>query len=127
VKGLVANLITLPDAQFPKATALEVAAGGRLYNVVVDDERVGGQLLQGGQLKKRVTLIPLNKIKPFMASAQVGPIPFIRFRQILTLRSAIRNSQLLRRLEITRPNSRCNSLDMKKKCRMLWHTFSATC
>jgi len=41
---------------------------------VVDDERVGGQLLQGGQLKKRVTLIPLNKIKAFTASAQVGPI-----------------------------------------------------
>lgn len=71
VKGLVANLITISENQFSKATALEIAAGGRLYNVVVDDERVGGQLLQGGNLKKRVTLIPLNKIKAFTASAQV--------------------------------------------------------
>lgn len=36
VKGLVANLFTLCDSA--NATALEVVAGGRLYNVVVDTE-----------------------------------------------------------------------------------------
>jgi structural maintenance of chromosome 2 len=72
VKGLVANLISINPDNYPKSTALEIAAGGRLYNVVVEDERVGSQLLDGGGLKKRVTLIPLNKIKAFTASAQVS-------------------------------------------------------
>ncbi|CAD6891411.1 unnamed protein product [Tilletia controversa] len=71
VKGLVVSLVELDrqkNGQF--ASALEVCAGGRLYNVVVEDERVGSQLLSGGRLKKRVTLIPLNKISSFVASAQ---------------------------------------------------------
>lgn len=70
VKGLVANLIEIDSANYSKSTALEIAAGGRLYNVVVEDERVGEQILQKGNLKKRVTLIPLNKIRAFTASAQ---------------------------------------------------------
>ncbi|KAL2129536.1 hypothetical protein VTI74DRAFT_7642 [Chaetomium olivicolor] len=70
VKGLVAQLFTL-DKQFTQAaTALEICAGGRLYNVVVDTEVTGTQLLQGGRLRKRVTIIPLNKIAAFRASAQ---------------------------------------------------------
>ncbi|KAK4155826.1 SMC2-like protein, partial [Chaetomidium leptoderma] len=70
VKGLVAQLFTL-DKQFTQAaTALEICAGGRLYNVVVDNEVTGTQLLQGGRLRKRVTIIPLNKISAFKASAQ---------------------------------------------------------
>lgn len=36
VKGLLANLITIQDVSY--ATALEVVAGGRLYNIVVDTE-----------------------------------------------------------------------------------------
>lgn len=36
VKGLLANLITVSDVTY--ATALEVVAGGRLYNIVVDTE-----------------------------------------------------------------------------------------
>lgn len=36
VKGLLANLITVRDVSY--ATALEVVAGGRLYNIVVDTE-----------------------------------------------------------------------------------------
>ncbi|KAK4231411.1 putative structural maintenance of chromosomes protein 2 [Podospora fimiseda] len=70
VKGLVASLFTL-DKQFTQAgTALEICAGGRLYNVVVDTQVTGTQLLQGGKLRKRVTIIPLNKIAAFRASAQ---------------------------------------------------------
>ena len=38
-------------------------AGGRLYNVVVDTETTGKQLLQNGDLRRRVTIIPLNKIQ----------------------------------------------------------------
>ena len=33
VKGLIAQLFTLPEQNFKSATALEICAGGRLYNV----------------------------------------------------------------------------------------------
>ncbi|KAJ4421573.1 Structural maintenance of chromosomes protein 2 [Neurospora sp. IMI 360204] len=70
VKGLVAQLFSLPKEYMEAGTALEICAGGRLYNVVVDTEVTGTQLLQGGRLRKRVTIIPLNKISAFKASAQ---------------------------------------------------------
>ncbi|XP_069818236.1 structural maintenance of chromosomes protein 2 isoform X3 [Dendropsophus ebraccatus] len=60
VKGLVAKLISVKDIS--TATALEVVAGGRLYNVVVDSEVTGKKLLEKGELKRRLTIIPLNKI-----------------------------------------------------------------
>lgn len=60
VKGLIASLITVKDPS--SATALEVVAGGRLYNVVVDTEVTGKKLLEKGELKRRLTIIPLNKI-----------------------------------------------------------------
>ncbi|KFY09278.1 hypothetical protein V491_08282 [Pseudogymnoascus sp. VKM F-3775] len=70
VKGLVAQLFTLDKDKSEAGTALEICAGGRLYNVVVDTEVTGTQLLQKGKLKKRVTIIPLNKIAAFKASAE---------------------------------------------------------
>lgn len=70
VKGLVAQLFTLDKGHIEAGTALEICAGGRLYNVVVDTEVTGTQLLQNGKLKKRVTIIPLNKITAFRASAE---------------------------------------------------------
>ncbi|XP_060555176.1 LOW QUALITY PROTEIN: structural maintenance of chromosomes protein 2-like [Ruditapes philippinarum] len=60
VSGLVCKLIKVKDVK--TATALEVAAGGKLYNVVVDTEQTGKQLLQKGELRRRYTIIPLNKI-----------------------------------------------------------------
>jgi structural maintenance of chromosome 2 len=41
----------------------------------VEDERVGKDLLERGGIKKRVTLIPLNKIRAFKLSAEVRPSP----------------------------------------------------
>ena len=73
VKGLVASLLALKPEDHGKSTALEIAAGGKLYNVVVEDERVGKDLLERGGIKKRVTLIPLNKIRAFKLSAEVRP------------------------------------------------------
>ena len=67
VKGLVANLIDVRDKAHN--TAIEVTAGGRLYNVVVDTEKTGAALLQSGGLKRRVTIIPLNKIQASMVDA----------------------------------------------------------
>ena len=34
----------------------------QLYQIVVDTEQTGKKLLQHGQLKRRVTIIPLNKV-----------------------------------------------------------------
>jgi structural maintenance of chromosome 2 len=70
VKGLVAQLFTLDKDHTEAGTALEICAGGRLYNVVVDSEVTGTQLLEKGRLRKRVTIIPLNKISAFRASAE---------------------------------------------------------
>ncbi|KAF8657109.1 hypothetical protein AX16_002296 [Volvariella volvacea WC 439] len=70
VKGRAGLLITLEEKNYKASTALEIAAGGKLFNVVVEDEKVGKDLLQPGKLKKRVTIIPLNKINAFRISAQ---------------------------------------------------------
>jgi structural maintenance of chromosome 2 len=63
VKGIVAQLFHLPESSNDMALALQICAGGRLYNVVVDTSEVASQLLERGQLKKRVTIIPLDKIQ----------------------------------------------------------------
>ncbi|KAL0292335.1 UNVERIFIED_CONTAM: Structural maintenance of chromosomes protein 2-2 [Sesamum calycinum] len=60
-KVCVAKLIKVKDSS--AVVALEVAAGGKLFNVVVDTENTGKQLLQKGGLRRRVTIIPLNKIQ----------------------------------------------------------------
>ncbi|TPX71866.1 hypothetical protein SpCBS45565_g00860 [Spizellomyces sp. 'palustris'] len=70
VKGLVAELVSISKENFDSATALEICAGGKLYNVVVESELVGTQLLQKGRLKRRVTIIPLNKISAFKIQAE---------------------------------------------------------
>lgn len=70
VKGLVAQLFTLDKEHIRAGTALEICAGGRLYNVVVDTAETSKQLIQNGRLRKRYTVIPLNKIKAFKASAE---------------------------------------------------------
>ncbi|RCI07057.1 Structural maintenance of chromosomes protein 2 [Rhizopus stolonifer] len=63
VKGLVAELVHLDQSYADASTALEICAGGKLFHVVVQDEKVGAQLLDHGKLKRRWTLIPLNKIQ----------------------------------------------------------------
>lgn len=60
VKGLVCKLFKLKEKA--AATALEIAGGGRLFNVIVDTEVTAKKLLQRGQLQRRTTIIPLNKI-----------------------------------------------------------------
>eukprot|EP01094_Clydonella_sp_ATCC50884_P014952 TRINITY_DN25529_c0_g1_i1.p1 TRINITY_DN25529_c0_g1~~TRINITY_DN25529_c0_g1_i1.p1 ORF type:complete len:1204 (+),score=388.83 TRINITY_DN25529_c0_g1_i1:89-3613(+) len=70
VKGLVANLIAVHDAD-RNAAAIEVVAGGRLYNVVIDTESTGKALLKGGKLRRRVTFIPLSKIKANPINRQI--------------------------------------------------------
>ena len=59
VKGLVARLIKIKDNTMCRA--IEITAGGKLYQVVVDTTETGKQLLDS-KLQKRVTILPLNKI-----------------------------------------------------------------
>jgi structural maintenance of chromosome 2 len=60
VKGVVAKLLRVKEPA--AATALEVLAGGKLYQVVVDTDATSKALLQKGQLRQRVTIIPLNRV-----------------------------------------------------------------
>ncbi|VDK87782.1 unnamed protein product, partial [Litomosoides sigmodontis] len=61
VNGVVAKLFRIRDFRF--ATALEVAGGGALYNVIVQNAQTGRDLLKSGNLKHRVTILPLDKIE----------------------------------------------------------------
>ena len=60
VKGTIAKLFDVLDES--TTTALEVIAGGKLYQVVVDSAETGKSLLERGQLQKRVTIVPLDKV-----------------------------------------------------------------
>lgn len=62
VKGVAVQLFNLGEQHLDKALALQVCAGGRLYNVIVDNANTASALLEKGQLKRRVTIIPLDKI-----------------------------------------------------------------
>ncbi|KAF8147393.1 nuclear condensin complex protein [Crassisporium funariophilum] len=62
------QLISLPEEHYNKATALEIAGGGKLFNVVIEDEKVGKDLIKNGRMKKRFTFIPLNKINAYTLS-----------------------------------------------------------
>uniref|UniRef100_A0A8C9Q6T2 Structural maintenance of chromosomes protein 2 n=1 Tax=Spermophilus dauricus TaxID=99837 RepID=A0A8C9Q6T2_SPEDA len=73
VKGLVASLISVKDSS--ATTALELVAGERLYNVVVDTEVTGKKLLEKGELKRCYTIIPLNKnLGGYVIQNHVGPV-----------------------------------------------------
>lgn len=62
VKGVVSKLFHMKPETAHYHRALEVCAGGRMFFVVVDSEETGKALLEKGQLRRRVTIIPLNKI-----------------------------------------------------------------
>jgi structural maintenance of chromosome 2 len=64
------SLVHLAPEDFNKSTALEVTAGGKLYNVVIENEIVRKDL-QHSKLKKHVAIIPLNKINSSKMPAQV--------------------------------------------------------
>mmetsp|Transcript_21807 Transcript_21807/g.34936 ORF Transcript_21807/g.34936 Transcript_21807/m.34936 type:complete len:1212 (-) Transcript_21807:1286-4921(-) len=71
VKGVVAKLFHIKPDFAHYHRALEVCAGGRLFFVVVDNEDTAKALLEKGQLKRRVTIIPLTKINDHSVSQQV--------------------------------------------------------
>lgn len=84
VKGRVALLLSLAQENYLAAQALEVASSGRLHHVVVDDEKVGKELLKS-KLEKRVNLIPLNKVTTFPIAPHVCVTSFISWTTCLIL------------------------------------------
>eukprot|EP01031_Cornospumella_fuschlensis_P028454 gene28454-34351_t len=60
VVGPVARCFTISNPTY--ATALEVTAAGKLTQIVVDTEETGKLLLKRGGLKRRVTILPLNRL-----------------------------------------------------------------
>ncbi|XP_047994566.1 structural maintenance of chromosomes protein 2 [Leguminivora glycinivorella] len=68
VHGIVARLINVSDPVY--CTALETAAGGKLYNVVVDTDATVDLLLKKGNIQTRTTMIPLNKITAYTIDDQ---------------------------------------------------------
>lgn len=60
VRGMVCKLFTVKDPKY--LLALSSAAGGRLLNIVTDDDVTSKKILQKGNLKQRVVIIPINKI-----------------------------------------------------------------
>ena len=70
VKGFVATLFSIPKEHRDKANALEICAGGKLFQVLVENNDVGTKLLKKGKLAKRVTIIPLNQLNSFQVQAE---------------------------------------------------------
>uniref|UniRef100_M4B1T1 Structural maintenance of chromosomes protein n=1 Tax=Hyaloperonospora arabidopsidis (strain Emoy2) TaxID=559515 RepID=M4B1T1_HYAAE len=60
VMGVLINLLETKNEW--SALALEIAAGGKLYQIVVDNEKTAKDILKFGRLMNRVTIIPLNRI-----------------------------------------------------------------
>jgi len=71
VKVVVAKLFNIKQEFTQYHRALEVCAGGRLFFVVVDNEDTGKALLEKGQLRRRVTIIPLSKVADHSLSPNV--------------------------------------------------------
>lgn len=60
VIGPVISCFKIAEKHANKQTALELCAGGALWNIVVDNERVGSEVIR--RAKKRVNVLPLNRM-----------------------------------------------------------------
>jgi structural maintenance of chromosome 2 len=64
IRGMVAQLMSFkPEYGDKYLRAVEVLCGAKLMNVVVDSEQTSREILQSGHLKKRLTLLPLDRIQ----------------------------------------------------------------
>jgi structural maintenance of chromosome 2 len=66
VYGMIAELFTMKAKNL--SIALEVIAGGKLHQIVVDNERTAALLIEKGKLKKRTTFLPLSKLSSHVIS-----------------------------------------------------------
>ena len=60
VIGKVCNLFTVKDEKF--AVAIEECIGGRMYNVVVQDQDTAKKILDSNSLRTRTTFLPLDRM-----------------------------------------------------------------
>jgi len=65
IKGIYNTVAELGNVSSKYATALEIAAGGRIKSIVVDDDRVAAECIKYLKSHKlgTATFLPLNKIK----------------------------------------------------------------
>ena len=64
VKGIIGSLFRIKTNDV--VTALEVAGGAKLKHLVVDKAQTANAILKNGRLRHKVTIIPLDKIRPDM-------------------------------------------------------------
>ncbi|BGP36911.1 Structural maintenance of chromosomes protein 2 [Rhodotorula kratochvilovae] len=70
VFGTLASLIDLPEANAAAATALEMAAGGRLYHVAVRDDATVAAFVKAKTIKTKTILLPVNTLQASVADKQ---------------------------------------------------------
>ncbi len=79
IHGTVSQLGSVSDSRYE--TALQIAAGGRMMNIVVDNEDTAGKCIKYLQEKRigRATFLPLNRVRVIIKSkAPKGSIGFAR-------------------------------------------------
>lgn len=93
LRGVYGPLVELFECADPLMTAVEVAAGGRLFDIVVDTDETASHLLETLSHDRvgRVTFMPLNQIT---VCTFLPPFPLIRV-------------QTRRRSETDQRESRC--------------------
>jgi len=69
VKGIIGSLFRIKQAEV--STALEVAGGPKLKHLVVDSVKTANEILKHGNLKRKITIVPLDKINPDVMSTTV--------------------------------------------------------
>lgn len=67
VKGMLCKLFDVRDQKY--CCALSTCGGGSLYNLVVENEIISKKILEKGQLQRRITIIPMSKIRGSTISA----------------------------------------------------------
>ncbi|MDH4379302.1 MAG: chromosome segregation protein SMC [Vampirovibrionales bacterium] len=74
ISGVHGPLGELAEVDGDSATAIEVALGGRVQNVVVQDDRVASDAIEYLKQQRggRATLLPLNKLQP---ARRLPPLP----------------------------------------------------
>ncbi|GAA5831466.1 hypothetical protein JCM11251_004033 [Rhodosporidiobolus azoricus] len=65
VFGTLASLIDLPSQNAAAATALEIAAGGRLYNVAVRDSETVSAFIKAKTIKTKTILLPVSSLQVY--------------------------------------------------------------
>lgn len=61
IKGKIFMLFKIKDRAHEKA--IEVGAGGKLYNIVVENEKISKLVIERETFGKSVSIIPNNKIR----------------------------------------------------------------